>query len=477
MNVYGSMINGKEIKGANRTLLQVYNPFSSEAIGAISCATMEDITLAVETANEAFHYKMKNMPAIERADILRKTADLLEARTEEFARMIVKEAGKPIRDARIEVIRAIYVLRLASDGAKNMYGEQIPMDSAPGGENQIGLVKRVPLGVVAAITPFNLPLNTVLHKVAPAIAAGNTVVLKPAEKTPFSAFNLYQLFEEAGLPPGVFNIINGPGADLVQPLVSHPFVKKVSFTGSGPVGWKIQELAKKKKVTLELGSNAPNIIFPDADLENAAEAIASGGFILAGQACISAQRIYIHQEVYSSFVDKLKRKVKKIIVGDPIDEQTQLGPMITEEAAERAESWIKEATASGATVLIGGARHGALMEPTIIEGATSRMKVVCQEVFAPIISVIPFDQEEEVISLANDSEFGLHAGLFTNDINRAMKVADALEYSGVWINECSVRRHDHIPYGGIKNSGIGKEGIRYAIEGMTEQKFLGVKIL
>ncbi|RKQ35779.1 aldehyde dehydrogenase family protein [Oceanobacillus halophilus] len=473
---YGSFINGEERKkGKNE--LEVINPYNQEIIGKIACATVDDVKDAVKCAEQVFQETMKKMPAHERSNILRRAGDLLETKSETFAEVLALEAGKPIREARGEVSRAVQVLRFSSEGAKSIYGEQIPMDSASGGENQIGITKRVPLGVVAAITPFNFPLNLVLHKVAPAIAAGNTVVLKPAEKTPFSSVMLYQLFEEVGLPNGVLNIVMGPGQELVEPLVTHPKVKKVSFTGSGVVGWKINEMAKRKKVTLELGSNAPNIIFEDGDLDNAVNAITMGGYTFAGQACVSAQRIYVHEEVYDKFLGKLVAKVNTLELGNPLEESTEMGPMITEDAAQRAESWINEATVKGAKVLTGGNRKGALLEPTVIANVTPEMKVVCAEVFAPIVSVIPFKTEDEVIAFANDTDLGLHAGVFTRDINRAMRVADSIETGGVWINEVSVRRYDHIPYGGVKNSGIGKEGVKYAIEEMTDSKFIGIKLV
>jgi acyl-CoA reductase-like NAD-dependent aldehyde dehydrogenase len=476
MLYFGSIIDGEERSQAGRKDLEVYNPYNSEVIGKISCATTDDVKDAVDVAHRVFQDTMKTMPAHKRSEILRQTADRLECKAEDFAKLLSLEAGKPIRESRGEVARAVQVLRFASEGAKSVYGEHIPLDSAVGGENQIGIAKRVPLGVVAAITPFNFPLNLVLHKVAPAIAVGNTVVLKPAEKTPFSPVMLYRLFEESGLPKGAFNIVMGPGQGLVEPLVTHPKVKKVTFTGSGAVGWKINEMAKRKKVTLELGSNAPNIIFEDANLDVAVNAIVMGGYTYAGQACVSAQRIYVQETVYDQFVDKLVAKVKALKTGDPLDESTEMGPMITEDAAKRAESWIKEAVDQGAAVLTGGKRNGTMLEPTVISHVSPNMKVVCLEVFAPIVSVMPFSTEEEVILHANDSDLGLHAGVFTSDINRAMRVADAIETGGVWINEVSVRRYDHIPYGGVKNSGIGKEGIKYAIDEMTDTKFIGIKL-
>ncbi|MCT1578348.1 aldehyde dehydrogenase family protein [Oceanobacillus kimchii] len=472
---FGSIINGEERKGERKNL-DVINPYNNEVIGKISCATKEDVHDAVDTAHYTFKNTMSRMPAHERANILRKTAELLEEQSEKFARMLTLEAGKPIRESRGEVERAVQVLRFASEGAKSIYGEQIPMDSAVGGENQIGITKRIPVGVVAAITPFNFPLNLVLHKVAPAIAVGNTIVLKPAEKTPLSSVLLYQLFEEAGLPYGVFNIVMGAGEELVEPLITHPYVKKVTFTGSGVVGWKINEIAKRKKVTLELGSNAPNIIFEAGDLDIAVRSIIMGGYTYAGQACVSAQRIYVQESIYDSFLEEFTTEVEALKIGDPLEESTEMGPMITEEAAIRAQSWIEEAIDQGATLVTGGKRKGAILEPTVIANVLPEMKVVCAEVFAPIVSIMSFSTEKEVIEHANATDFGLHAGVFTSDINQAIRVADAIETGGVWINEVSVRRYDHIPYGGVKNSGIGKEGVKYAMEEMMDTKFIGIKL-
>lgn len=470
-----SIIAGEEI--TNRQPLSVKFPYTGEEIGVIYCATNDDVEKAINNAHEVFESTMKGMPAYERSNILRKAADILEDRSEDFVKVLAWEAGKPLRDGRGELKRAVQVLRFASEGAKQIFGEQIPLDSAVGGEKQFGFSKRVPLGVVAAITPFNFPVNLALHKIAPAIAAGNTIVLKPAEKTPFTIGLLYKVFEEAGLPSGALNIVMGLGSEIGERLVTHPKVKKVTFTGSGPVGWHINQLAAKKKVTLELGSNAPNIIFADANLDAAAAAIVRGGFTFAGQACVSVQRVYVERSAYESLIERLVPSVDKLVVGNPLDEETMIGPMITEEAAIRIENWIQEAVEQGATVLTGGKRRGAVVEPTILVNVKPVMKVVCSEVFAPVITVIPFDDEGEVIKQANDSELGLQAGVFTNNINTALRVADALETGGVWINDVSTLRYDNIPYGGVKMSGIGKEGIKYAIEDMTELKFYGINLL
>lgn len=477
MQTIGSVLNGEHRIAQQAKTLDVINPYNQEVIASVVCATVDDVNEAIEVAQRTFEQTMRHMPAHERSRILRKASALLEARREEFAKTISQEAGKPIVEARGEVLRATQVLQFASEEAKRLSGDQIPMDSAIGGEGQIGIAKRVPIGVVAAITPFNFPLNLALHKIAPAIAVGNTVVLKPAEKTPLSSILLYDLLKEAGLPDGALNIIQGPGADLVAPLVQHPYVKKVTFTGSGKVGWHIQELAGKKPVTLELGSNAPNIIFADADLDYAAMTIAMAGYTFAGQACVSAQRVYVEVSVYDVFADLLQQKVEALVIGDPAEETTQLGPMITEEAAIRAETWVENAVAEGATVRTGGKRDGTFLSPTILENVNQSMNVVCMEVFAPMVALMPFTTEEDVLKDANNSEYGLQAGVFTSDINRAFKFADTLETGGVWINESSVKRFDHMPYGGVKESGIGKEGIRYAVESMSDLKFIGIKML
>lgn len=471
-----SIVNGKEMSKTSDRTMEVISPFNGEVVGKVHLASQEEVKNAIETAHRVFHETMKKMPAYQRADILRKTADLLEERTEEFANLLGLEAGKPIRDGRGEVGRAVQVLRFAADEAKKIEGELVPMDAAIGGENRIGMVRRHPIGVVSAITPFNFPLNLALHKLAPAFAAGNTVVLKPAGKTPLSSYKLVKLFEEAGLPKGALNLVIGNGSEIGDVLVTDTRISKVTFTGSPSVGIKLRQKAGLKKVTLELGSNSPNIIFNDGDLNAAATGLVRGAFAFSGQICISAQRIYVQREVYQNFLDQYIPLVEKLVIGNPMEERTDIGPMISENEAIRAEAWIQEAVKVGAKIVTGGNRVGTLLEPTVLVDVTPDMKVVCDETFAPIVSVIPFETEEEVIEMANDSVFGLQAGVFTSDINRAMRVADALETGGVWINETSTYRQDNYPYGGVKLSGVGKEGVKYAIEDMTEIKFVGIKL-
>jgi len=472
----GSIINGQERKEDNRKTMDVFNPYNQEQVATLMLANKDDLNEAVESCFETFHNNITHMPAHDRADILRRAADLLEEREEEFAQTIVQEAGKPIKYSKGEVQRAVQVIRFASELAKNIYGEVIPMDAAVGGQNRMGLVKRKPLGVVGAITPFNFPLNLSLHKIAPAIAAGNTVVYKPAEKTPLSAYKLVRLFQQAGLPDGALNLVIGTGKEVGEPLVQHDKVQKITFTGSVPVGKTIRESAGLKKVTLELGSNSPNIIFNDANLEEAVEGLVKGAFAFSGQVCISAQRIYVHRDIYDTFLEKYVELTRTLTIGNPKDEDTDFGPMINEDEAKRAKQWIDDAIEKGAKLHTGGKRDGTLLEPTIMSDVKNDMKIIAQEVFAPIVSVMPFDTEEEVVRRSNDSIYGLQAGVFTKDMDRAFRVADQLEMGGVWINEISTYRQDNHPYGGVKQSGMGKEGVKYAIEDMTEMKFIGVKL-
>ncbi|MDQ0159466.1 aldehyde dehydrogenase family protein [Alkalibacillus salilacus] len=472
----GSIINGREINEGQRETEEVVNPFNQEVIAEIVLANESDLNEAVNGSFDVFHSTMKHMPAHQRSDILRKTADLLEDRKEEFAQTIMQEAGKPIVSSRAEVERSIQVLRFSSEWAKHIMGELIPMDAANGGENRLGMVKRRALGVVGAITPFNFPLNLSLHKIAPAIAAGNTVVFKPAEKTPATAYKLTKLFSEAGIPDGVLNLVIGTGSEVGSPLTKHEKLEKISFTGSLPVGKEISQSAGFKKVTLELGSNSPNIIFEDANVEQAVNKLVKGAFTYSGQICISAQRIYIQEDIFDDVVGQLVNMTEALVIGDPSDETTDLGPMISEEEAERAKQWIDDAVSKGAKILSGGKQKGTVLEPTVMADVQNDMKIIADEVFAPIVSVLPFKTEDEVVEMSNDSIYGLQAGVFTKDINRALRVADQLEMGGVWINEMSTFRRDNHPYGGVKQSGMGKEGVKYAVEDMTELKFIGVNL-
>ncbi|REJ10902.1 aldehyde dehydrogenase family protein [Halobacillus trueperi] len=472
----GSIINGEEYREETRETITVKNPYNEEMVAELALAKEDDLNRAIDISYDTFHQTMKKMPAHDRADILLKASKLLEERKNEFAETITKEAGKPLQFSLGEVQRSVQVLRFAAEEAKHIEGKVIPMDAAIGGENRIGFTKRVPLGVVAAITPFNFPLNLTLHKVAPAIAAGNTIVLKPAEKTPVSAYKLVQLLHESGLPKGALNFLLGTGKEIGDPLVKHDKIHKVTFTGSLPVGRTIRENAGFKKVTLELGSNSPNILFEDADLDYAVSSLVKGAFAFSGQVCISAQRIYVHQNIYDRFLTAFIEKTEALKIGDPMSEETEFGPMINEDEAKRAKTWIDDAVDNGAKVETGGERDGTLLKPTIMTNVKSDMKIIAEEVFAPIVSVIPFSSENQVVHQSNDSIYGLQAGIFTRDIDRAFRVADQLEMGGVWINEMSTYRQDNHPYGGVKKSGIGREGVQYALEDMTELKFYGIRL-
>ncbi|WP_174727066.1 aldehyde dehydrogenase family protein [Mesobacillus harenae] len=472
----GSIINGTERVGEDRNTIDVINPYTNEKAAEVALASREDLDAAVNNSLEVFQTTMKKMPAHERSDILRRAAEILEEKAEEFASVIVEEAGKPIKHSRSEITRSIQILKFSSELAKHMTGEVLPMDAALRGENRMGIVKRTPIGVVGAITPFNFPLNLSLHKIAPAIAAGNTVVFKPAEKTPISAYMLVKLFQEAGLPNGAINLVMGTGEEVGSALVTHDKVKKITFTGSLPVGKTIRETAGFKKVTLELGSNSPNIVFEDGDIDQAVTSLVLGAFGFSGQVCVSAQRIYVQKGIYQEFLAKFIKATEELVIGDPRDDKTDIGPMITKEAASRAKSWIEEAREQGATIETGGSQDGTVLTPAIITNVEQKMKVVSDEAFAPLVSVMPFDTEEEAVSRTNDSIYGLQAGVFTKDIDRAMRVSDQLEMGGVWINDASTFRQDNHPYGGVKQSGIGREGVKYAIEDMTESKFIGIKL-
>lgn len=471
-----SIIGGKERNENDRETLAVKNPYNGETVAEIVLANEEDLDEAVRNSLSVFKNTMKTMPAHERARILAKAADLLEQQKEDFAYMIVQEAGKPIKHSRAEISRSIQILRYASELSKHVTGEVLQMDADLRGSDKMGFVKRVPVGVVAAITPFNFPLNLSLHKIAPAIATGNTVVFKPAEKTPVSAYKLVKLFQEAGLPDGAINLVLGTGETVGQALITHKNIHKITFTGSLAVGKMIRNTAGFKKVTMELGSNSPNIVFGDADLDQAVESLLIAAFGFSGQVCVSAQRIYVHEDVFDEFLGKFVEAAKKLKIGDPRNEETDIGPMIEEDAAKRAKDWIEEARKQGAVIETGGELDGGILSPTVISHVEKGMKVVTDEAFAPLVSVMPFRTEEEAIERTNDSIYGLQAGVFTKDIDRAFRVAESLEMGGVWINEACVYRQDNYPYGGVKQSGIGREGVKYAMDEMTEIKFIGIKL-
>ncbi len=454
--------------------LLVINPYNNEPIGHTYLASSEDIEEAILSAVSAFEM-MRALPAFKRAEALSKISNGLRQRRDEIAKMIALEAGKPITDARGEVDRAINTFQIASEEAKRITGEFIPFDLMPGSEGRWGLTRRTPIGPIVGISPFNFPLNLVAHKIAPAIASGNTIILKPAPKTPLTALRLAEIIESAELPEGAVQIFPTTN-ERAEAMVCDPRIKMLSFTGSAQVGWSLKEKASKKRVILELGGNAGVIVHDDADLSYAARRCVVGGFSYSGQVCISVQRIYIQEAIYQPFLDRFLPQVATLKIGDPLDEKTNLGAMITPVAAERAEGWVQEAVNAGATILTGGKRVGAVMEPTVLSKTTPSMKVNCEEVFAPIVTVSPYRLIEEAIAAVNRSPYGLQAGLFTQDIKEVFQSFDRIDVGGLIVNDVPTYRIDHMPYGGMKESGVGREGIRYAIEEMTELKLLALNL-
>lgn len=450
--------------------LEVVSPFDGSPVGITYWASSEQLEEAIRSAVAVFE-TTKRLPAYERQRVLRAISDSIAARREECARLMALEAGKPIKTARAEIDRCAFTFAVAAEESVRIGGEWLPMDLQPATVGRVAIVRRFPLGPIAAITPFNFPLNLVAHKVAPAIAAGCTMVLKPAPKTPLSALLLAEIVEKAGWPAGALNTLSLSNEDAAR-MVADDRLKMLSFTGSGAVGWSLKARAGKKKVTLELGGNAAVIVHGDSDLDFAAERCAQGGFSYAGQSCISVQRIFVQRGAEEKFTAALLERVAKLKVGDPLDEATDVGPMINEDAARRATSWVEEAANAGARILAGGKRNGALMEPTVLSHTTPKMRVNCEEVFAPVVVIEPYDQFDEALRRVNDSPYGLQAGLFTRDAKLIFQAYEELEVGGLIVGDMSSFRIDHMPYGGVKDSGIGREGLRYAIEEMTEPRLL-----
>lgn len=452
------------------TVAPVRNPYTGETIAHVCQASQPEAARAVQSSVVGAA-AMRKLSSHTRSSILQKTAHLLQAKQEEFATLMTNEAGKPVTDARREVGRAIQTCAIAAEEAKRIGGEVVPLDWSPGMESHWGLTRRFPIGPILGITPFNFPLNLVMHKVAPALAAGNSILIKPAPQTPLTALLLGELLVEAGVPPGGVNVVPCDNT-VAEQLVIDPRFKLLSFTGSAAVGWMLKAKCGKKKVVLELGGNAAVIVEPDADLDYVAQRCVTGGFSYAGQTCISVQRIFVHASVAAAFRDNLVARVKQLKTGDPSDEQTVVGPLIDMRAAQRVEGWIGEAVAQGAQLLSGGSRTGSVVRPTVLSQVTGTMQVSCQEVFGPLVTVTPYDDFESVLKAVNESEYGLQAGLFTQHVGRIFQAFEQLEVGAVLANEIPTFRADHMPYGGVKDSGIGREGVRYAIEDMTEPKLL-----
>ncbi len=456
--------------------LTVTQPYDDAPIGETFLADADDVEAAVAAATSAFE-QTRHAPAWRRAEWLAQISTEIKRRSEALARMIAREAGKPIGDARGEVGRAANTFHVASEEAKRIGGETIPLDLMPGSERRIGLTRRLPIGPIVGISPFNFPLNLVAHKIAPALAAGNTLILKPAPKTPLTALLLAEIIASVGVPDGAVNIFCCENA-LAEAMIRDPRVAMLTFTGSGPVGWHLKRLADKKKVLLELGGNAGVIVHTGADLAYAAQRCAVGGFAYAGQVCISVQRIFVQQEIYTAFLDRFVPQVAALKVGDPLDETTAVGPMIDDNAAARAGTWVQEAVSQGARRLTGGEplgdAPGRLFPPTVLVDTTPAMRVNCQEVFAPIVTVTPYADLAEAIGAINQSPYGLQAGLFGGNLQEVFRAFEQIEVGGLIVNDVPTYRIDHMPYGGIKESGVGREGIRYAIEEMTELRFMAI---
>jgi acyl-CoA reductase-like NAD-dependent aldehyde dehydrogenase len=447
----------------------VSSPFSGEPVARVARAGAEHARRALDAAERAMSAPL---PAHERAAILDRVAALLRERHDEVARTISSEAGKPMKAARVEAERAVSTYTMAALEARSLAGEVVPMDASAAGAGKIAYTMRVPVGIVGAITPFNFPLNLVAHKIAPALAAGCAVVLKPAGQTPLSALLLGELETEAGLPPGWLNVLVGPSAEIGNVIVEDERVKLITFTGSSGVGWQIRERAAKKRVNLELGNATPVVVEADADIEEAATKLAANAFSFAGQSCISVQRIYVQRQAYDDFVSRFVPKVEALKVGDPGEEDTDVGPVIDEDARERIVSWIEEAKAGGASVLTGGEVVDGLLQPTVVADVEPDMKVSCQEVFGPLCTVSPYDSPDEAFALANGTEYGLQAGIFTASLKTALSAAAALEFGGVTVNEAPTFRADQMPYGGVKESGNTKEGPHYAVREMTDERLI-----
>jgi len=453
--------------------IEVRSPYSGEVVDRVAKGGAEETRRAIDAAEQALH---DPLPAHKRAEILVKVVAGIARRHDEIARQISDEAGKPLKAARVEASRAMSTYTFAAVEARKLAGEMVPMDAAQAGEGKLAFTLRRPIGVVGAISPFNFPLNLVAHKLAPALAAGCPVVLKPATQTPLSALLLAELEDEAGLPPGWLSVVVGPSAEIGDVLVEDERVKAITFTGSGAVGWGLAARAARKKVNLELGNATPVIVAADADIEAAATAMAAHAFSFAGQSCISVQRLYVERPAYERFVEAFVPKVEALKVGDPADEETDVGPVIDEDARERILEWIAEARDGGAEILAGGEERDGLIAPTVIAGASPELKVSCEEVFGPVVTVNAFDSLDEAIELANSTRYGLQAGIFTSRLDTAMRAGQELEFGGVIVNEAPTFRADQMPYGGVKDSGNTREGPAYAVRELTEERLVVINL-
>ncbi|MCP3030928.1 aldehyde dehydrogenase family protein [Halobacillus sp. A1] len=467
------LIGGKWVAG--KETFEVVNPQSNEPIARVPLATREQMLEAIETADRAYR-TTQVWPTHERIAILNKVANYMREHAEEFAVVIASEGSKTINEARGEVKRAAQTIQISAEEARRINGETINFDQNEGSENRVGYYYRFPVGVIGAITPFNDPLNMVAHKIGPAIASGNAIVLKPASVTPLSALKLAEAFVKAGLPEGFLSVITGSGREIGDTLVTHPAVQMISFTGGSEAGEKITQKAGTKKLSMELGSNSPVIVLEDADLRDAVQATVSGAFSAVGQNCIGVQRIYVQDSVYTKFVDTFVNRTAELNVGDKMDELTDMGPLINEKEAMRVESWVNEALEQGAVLQFGGVREGAFFTPTVLTDVPETAKIAKEEIFGPVVLIYSVDSLYEAVERSNNVNYGLQAGIFTSHINHAFYAIKHMNVGGIMINDSSDYRIDAMPFGGTKGSGIGREGIKYAIEAMTEPKVVSFRL-
>jgi acyl-CoA reductase-like NAD-dependent aldehyde dehydrogenase len=470
---YQNYVAGEWVDAETRDTVKL--PYDGEPVGEVPHAGVEMVDRAVAAARQGFR-AMRELANYERAELLLKIGELIRRDLDEYGHIVCSETGKPIKEARVEAERGLQTLIAAAHEARQLRGEVVPMDFAPTGKGRMAMTVREPIGVIGCITPFNVPLNLALHKAAPALAAGNAVVHKPATKTPLSALRLAQTMEEAGVPKGACNVITGSGAQIGMALAEHPGVAMLTFTGSPEVGRRIKARAGFKKVTLELGNNSAVIVEAGADEATAVARSVQGAFAHSGQVCISVQRIFVHRSIASRFIERFKAAAEALAIGHPYEQSTDISSLIDEAEAVRIEQWIAEAVAGGAKVVTGGKRTRATVAPAILLDVPAKCSISCQEAFGPVVAVYPYDDLDRAIEQANATPYGLQAGIFTPDVQRAFQTARKLEVGGVMINDIPMYRADHMPYGGVKESGIGREGPRYAIEEMTEPKLICWKV-
>jgi acyl-CoA reductase-like NAD-dependent aldehyde dehydrogenase len=453
--------------------VEVASPYDGTLVARVAKAGAAEAGAAVDAAERALR---EPLPAHKRAEILVRVAGALGKRADEAARQIAAEAGKPLKAARVEVARAMSTYTMSAVEARKLAGEMVPMDASQAGEGKLAFTRRMPVGVVGAISPFNFPLNLVAHKIAPALAAGCAVVLKPASQTPLSALLLAELEHEAGLPAGWLNVLVGPASEIGDVLVEDERVKLITFTGSAGVGWKLRERAPRKRVNLELGNATPVIVEPDADVDDAALRCAANAFSFAGQSCISVQRILVQEQIYDAFRAAFLPRVEALVVGDPADEDTDVGPLISESERDRVIAWIEEARAGGATIATGGRLDGELLLPTVVERPAADAKLACDEAFGPVCTLQPYASLDDAIATANGTRYGLQAGIFTSSIKTALEASRRLEFGGVTVNEAPTFRADQMPYGGVKDSGNTREGPAWAVREMTEERLVVLQL-